>query len=113
EALGNATDFWAAYREGAFKPSQRPWLGYLLMLEETTASLRPTKRITIKPYSVDEMFQERSYAKRYELVCERLVRDRLYDAACFFTPNVMGGKGAGYSEPKDELGNRNFAVSIS
>jgi len=65
EALGNATDFWAAYREGAFKPSQRPWLGYLFMLEETPASLRPTKRITIKPYSVDEMFQERSYAKRY------------------------------------------------
>jgi len=27
EALGNATDLWAAYREGAFKPSQRPWLG--------------------------------------------------------------------------------------
>ena len=25
EALGNATDLWAAYREGAFKPSARPW----------------------------------------------------------------------------------------
>jgi hypothetical protein len=24
EALGNATDLWAAYREGAFKPSERP-----------------------------------------------------------------------------------------
>lgn len=87
EALGNATDFWAAYREGAFKPSQRPWLGYLFMLEETPTSIRPTKRVTLKPYKVDEAFQERSYAKRYELVCERLVRDRLYDAACFFTSN--------------------------
>src|SRR6185437_3080864 len=29
EALGSATDLWAAYREGAFKPSARPWLGYL------------------------------------------------------------------------------------
>lgn len=30
EALGSATDIWAAYREGAFKPSARPFLGYLM-----------------------------------------------------------------------------------
>src|SRR5260221_9814807 len=30
EALGNATDLRAAYREGAFKPSPKPWLGYLM-----------------------------------------------------------------------------------
>jgi hypothetical protein len=29
EAIGSAADLWAAYREGAFKPSARPWLGYL------------------------------------------------------------------------------------
>jgi hypothetical protein len=112
EALGNATDFWAAYREGAFKPSPRPWLGYLFMLEETPASLRATQRITTKPYSVDEMFQERSYAKRYELVCERLVRDRLYDAACFFTSDARGGKQGKYREPNDELSIRNFAILL-
>lgn len=112
QALSNATDFWAAYRVGIFKPLQRPWLGYLFMLEETPASLRPTKRITIKPYNVDEMFQERSYAKRYELVCERLVRDRLYDAACFFTSNAKGGKRGEYREPSDELSIRNFAISL-
>lgn len=112
EALGNATDFWAAYREGAFKPSQRPWLGYLFMLEETSASMRPTKRITLKPYEVDEAFQERSYAKRYELVCERLLRDRLYDAACFFTSNASQGKRGDYSEPNPELSIRNFAISL-
>jgi hypothetical protein len=112
EALGNATDFWAAYREGAFKPSQRPWLGYLFMLEETLASMRATKRIALKPYNVDEAFQERSYAKRYELVCERLVRDRLYDAACFFTSNARGGKRGQYQEPNQELSIRNFAISL-
>jgi Restriction endonuclease XhoI len=112
EALGNATDFWAAYREGAFKPSQKPWLGYLFMLEETPTSMRPTKRVTIKPYNVDEAFQERSYAKRYELVCERLVRDRLYDAACFFTSNAKTGKRGEYREPNSELSIRNFAISL-
>ncbi|HJP93158.1 MAG TPA: PaeR7I family type II restriction endonuclease [Pyrinomonadaceae bacterium] len=112
EALGNATDFWAAYREGAFKPSQKPWLGYLFMLEETPTSMRATKRIKLKPYNVDELFQERSYAKRYELVCERLVRDRLYDAACFFTSNAKTGKRGQFREPNDELSIRNFAISL-
>jgi Restriction endonuclease XhoI len=43
EALGNATDLWAAYREGAFKPSQRPWLGYFMLLEEADGSTTPVK----------------------------------------------------------------------
>lgn len=112
EALGNATDFWAAYREGAFKPSQKPWLGYMFMLEETPTSVRPTQRVTLSPYRVDEAFQERSYAKRYELVCERLVRDRLYDAACFFSSNAASGKRGEYHEPNPELSIKNFAISL-
>ncbi|OGA18344.1 MAG: hypothetical protein A3H32_07975 [Betaproteobacteria bacterium RIFCSPLOWO2_02_FULL_63_19] len=112
EALGNATDFWAAYREGVFKPSQKPWLGYLFMLEEKDASLRPTKPIVLSPYKVDEAFQRRSYAKRYELVCQRLVRDRLYDAACFFTSIAATGKNGKFNEPNEELSFKNFAISL-
>ena len=71
-----------------------------------------TKLITLKPYKVDEAFQKRSYAKRYELVCERLVRDRLYDAACFFTSNAQTGKRGEYKEPNQELSIKNFAISL-
>jgi Restriction endonuclease XhoI len=112
EALGNATDFWAAYREGIFKPSQKPWLGYLFMLEEREASIRPTKPIRLKPYQVDDAFQKRSYAERCELVCERLVRDRLYDAACFFTSTAQSGRKGAYKEPNGELNIRNFTISL-
>lgn len=112
EALGNATDFWAAYREGIFKPSQKPWLGYLFMLESRQESMRATQRINLNPYVVDEAFQERSYAKRYELVCERLVRERLYDAACFFTSNAETGTRGVFEEPNEELSIRNFAISL-
>ena len=41
EALGNATDLWAAYREGAFSPSARPWLGYVFILEDCAKSQAP------------------------------------------------------------------------
>lgn len=109
EALGNATDFWAAYREGAFRPSQRPWLGYLFMLEEAPKSISPMRRLSLSPFRMDEAFQEVSYARRYELGCERLVRDRLYDAACFFTSGARAGRKGQYNEPNEELNLRNFA----
>jgi Restriction endonuclease XhoI len=112
EALGNATDFWTAFSKGIFKPTQRPWLGYLFMLEEREQSLRPTKQINLAPFQVDVAFQGRSYAKRYELVCERLVRERLYDSACFFTSNEKTGLHGRYLEPNVELGIRNFAISL-
>lgn len=82
------------------------------MLEEIAASTRPTRRITLSPYGIDEAFQGRSYAQRYEMVCERLVRDRLYDAACFFTSNADTGRRGKYNEPNGELNIRNFAISL-
>lgn len=112
EALGNATDFWTAYREGIFAPSGKPWLGYLFMLEEHPASLRPTKKIDLQPFGVDAAFQELSYAERYRKVCQRLVRERLYDAACFFTSTAEGGLRGRYRQPDEELSIQNFAVSL-
>jgi hypothetical protein len=82
------------------------------MLEARPESIRATQRINLNPYAVDEAFQERSYAKRYELVCERLLRDRLYDAACFFTSNADTGKRGVYEQPNEELSIRNFVISL-
>jgi hypothetical protein len=96
-----------------FQPSARPWLGYLFMLEESGSSLRPTRRIELSPFPVDAVFQGLSYAQRYEEVCRRLVRERLYDAACFFTSNAKTGLEGIYDEPSAELGIRNFAISLS
>lgn len=112
EALGNATDFWAAYKKGIFKPSQKPWLGYIFMLEECPESLRPKRRIELSPFAMDEIFQERSYAQSYEEVCRRLVRELLYDAACFFTSDAKSGKLGRSTQPSEELSIRNFAVSL-
>ena len=112
EALGNATDFLMAYSKGIFEPSARPWLGYLFMLEECPGSLRRTKRILLDPCGVDDSFQELSYAKRYELVCLRMVRELLYDCACFFTSNSSDGLSGKSTQPSTEPGIRNFAASL-
>jgi hypothetical protein len=62
EAIGSAVDVWAAYREGAFKPSARPWLGYLMLLEQAPASLSPV-RARESHFKVFPEFKEASYAK--------------------------------------------------
>ena len=112
EALGNATDFWTAYKKGIFQPSQKPWLGYIFMLEECPESLRPKRQVTLSPFRIDEIFQGRSYAQNYEETCRRLVRELLYDAACFVTSNGKTGKQGKFTQPSEELSIRNFAISL-
>lgn len=111
EAVGSATDLWAAYREGAFKPSARPWLGYLMLLEDAPGSTRPVK--AQEPhFRVFEEFNAASYARRYEILLTKLVRERLYDATCFLMSNSTDGVRGRYSEPLAELSFANFISSL-
>lgn len=111
EALGNVTDLWAAYREGAFKPSERPWLGYLFLLEECAKSTAP---VTVKEphFPVFEEFKGASYAKRYEILLTKLLRERLYDGACLLLSTQDGGGRGEYREPSEELTFQKFAGSL-
>jgi hypothetical protein len=111
EAIGSATDLWAAFREGAFKPSERPWLGYLMMLEETPTSTRPVK--SWEPYfKVFPEFKNASYLKRYDVLLTKLVRERLYDSACFLLSDANSGPKGTYREPNPELSFSNFITSL-
>jgi hypothetical protein len=111
EAVGSATDLWAAYREGAFKPSARPWLGYLMLLEDAPASTRPVK--AQEPhFKVFGEFKSASYARRYEILLTKLVRERLYDATCFLMSNSSDGARGHYSEPVPELSFANFVTPL-
>jgi hypothetical protein len=111
EAIGSATDIWAAYREGAFKPSARPWLGYMMLLEEAPESTRPVK--AQEPhFKVFPEFANASYAKRYEILLTKLVRERLYDSACFLLSDAKKGSKGNYKEPAVELNFENFMASL-
>lgn len=111
EALGSATDLWAAYREGAFEPSARPWLGYLMMLEDCGASQKPVK--VFEPhFKVFKEFRRASYATRYEQLLLKLVRDRLYDGVCFLTSESTSGLSGRFREPNREMAFARFAESL-
>jgi hypothetical protein len=111
EAIGSACDIWAAYREGAFKPSARPWLGYLMLLEEAPDSTRPV-RAQEPHFKVFPEFRDASYAKRYEILLTKLVRERLYDSACFLLSDAKNGPKGKYREPAVELNFEKFMTSL-
>lgn len=109
EAIGSATDIWTAYREGRLGDGPRPFLGYFFLLEDCPPVRRKVKNA--EPYfTVDPAFRDASYSKRYEILCRRLVLERLYDAACLTlatnTPNSE------ISHPSDDLTFSRFAAEL-
>lgn len=111
EAIGSSHDFWTAYRDGAFRNSPRPWLGYLLLVEECPASSRPVKA-SEPHFPVFNEFKSTSYTERYEILCRRLIREKLYDAACLILSNRDQGEKGKYSIPADDIGIERFAASL-
>jgi hypothetical protein len=112
EALGSAMDIWTAYREGAFRTSPAPWLGYLLLLEDCPKSRSPVG-VREPHFPVFPEFLQASYAKRYELFCRKLVRERQYNSACFLTADRSSADSReNYKEPAEDLSARQFISQL-
>jgi Restriction endonuclease XhoI len=112
EALGNATDLWTAYREGAFgKQVARPWLGWLMLLEDCPRSRSPIG-VAEPHFRVFSEFRGTSYAKRYELLLRKLVMEKLYDGAAFLTSTEEGGPRGDFTEPASDLSIKRFLAGI-
>jgi hypothetical protein len=112
EVIGSGFDFQCAYKHGAFRPSGQPWLGYFILVEDCAQSTRKVK-IREKHFPVFADFKTCSYEDRYRLLCERLVREKVYDAACFIMSDKTGGLTGKYREPCPEFGFFNFAASLT
>jgi len=112
EVIGSATDLWTAYREGAFGKSPKPWLGYFMLLQEAPGSTRPVA-VGEPHFKVFEEFRGASYGKRYELLCQKLVRERLYDAAALILSDSKHGLKGVYREPNEEVSFRSLIRSLT
>jgi len=124
EAVGSAKDIWTAFREGRFGKSPAPFLGYFFLLEDRESVKRPVANK--EPcFSVDPVFRGElhaatktrsvrykgvSYSKRYELLCRRLVHERLYSAACFIT--ATNSPETRISQPAEDLTFQRFAAGL-
>jgi Restriction endonuclease XhoI len=120
EALGNATDLWTAFREKTFGKSKTPWAGYIMLLEEDERSTSPVRvaephfniRSEFKDVAYEKTRKSVSYATRYELLCRKLVLERLYTSACLILTSREGGLHGEYREPASDLRFSDFVASL-
>jgi hypothetical protein len=112
EAIGTAHDLWTAYRENAFGDQPRPFVGWLMVVEDAVGSRTPVRDSSIH-FPVFKEFQGASYLKRYDILCQRLVKEQLYTSASVIgTPRTAATTGE-YINLSTMTGLKEFVTSFA
>jgi len=112
EAIGTAHDFWTAYREGAFGKHPRPFVGWLMMVEDEAASRSPV-RDKSPHFPVFPEFQGASYLKRYDVLCQRLVQEQLYTTAALLASPKSASATGDFSELSAMTSLKTFVTTLA
>lgn len=112
EAIGTAHDLWTAYREGAFGEQSRPFVGWLMMVEDTARSRSPV-RDSSPHFPVFKEFQGASYLKRYDLLCQRLAKEQLYTTAALMASPRSAVADGEFCELSEMTGLKTFVTSFA
>lgn len=101
-------DVWKAVERGIIDTPLRPWLGYFMLLEDHAAFATPVE--SRRPvWAPDPVFDGANYAERFQIFFERMVRERLLDAACL----ILGRReDAAVRFASDTLSFQSFAAAI-
>lgn len=112
EAIGTSHDLWTAYRDGAFGQQERPFVGWLMVVEDAPES-RAAVRESSAHFPVFPEFLGASYLKRYDILCQKLAKEQLYSAASVLaTPRSAVTDGT-YSELSAMTVLRSFIASLA
>lgn len=112
EAIGTAHDLWTAFREGSFGDSPRPFVGWLMLVEDAPESRSPV-RDRSDHFPVRPEFQGASYVERYNLLCQKLVKEQLYTAASIIASPRLAVNDGAYSEESEMTSLRTFVTSFA
>jgi len=112
EAIGTAHDLQTAYREGAFGQQPRPFVGWMMLVEDAPAS-RAKVRDSSPHFPVFPEFQGASYLQRYDLLCQRLMKEQLYGAAALMASPRDAANTGSYCELSDMTSFKTFVTSLA
>lgn len=111
EAIGTAHDLRTAYREGAFGESS-PFVGWLIVVEDAPKSRAPVKDNS-PHFPVFEEFRGASYLKRYDLLCQKLVKEQLYTKAALISSPRSATKSGEFSEMSSTTSLKTFVIALA
>jgi len=111
EAIGMGHDFWTAFRAGGIG-ANLPFAGWMMLVEDTRRSRSPVK--DAEPhFSVFPEFKGASYQMRYELLCRRMVQEKLYTAAAVIASSRSAEGSGEYRELSEATGLRTFLAMLA
>lgn len=112
EAIGSACDLWTAYREGAFGDHARPFVGWLILVEDAPGS-QSAVRIRSPHFPAFPDFEGASYLKRYDLLCRRLVKEQLYTTAAVISSPRSAADTGEHGSLSEMSGLKTFVTSLA
>lgn len=112
EAIGNAHDLWTAFRKNAFGEQPRPFVGWLMMVEDTEKSRCPV-RDKSPNFPIFNEFERASYQERYNLLCKKMMQEGLYTSATVIAASRTPTNPGEYSELSDLTGMKTFVTTLA
>jgi hypothetical protein len=112
EAIGTAVDLWTAYREGAFGDSPRPFVGWLMLVEDCAACRSPVSD-QAPHFPVFPEFNGASYIERYNILCRKLIQEQLYTAASVIVSPRSAINTGDYEEMSELTSLKTFVITLA
>ena len=112
EAIGTAHDLWTAYREEAFGKQTRPFIGWLMLVEDEKKSRSPVRDAS-PHFPVSKEFQGASYLHRYDILCQRLKQEQLYTSATLITSPRTARENGEFGQMSDMTSLKTFVTTFA
>jgi hypothetical protein len=112
EAIGTAVDLWTAYREGAFGENPRPFVGWMMLVEDCEGSRSPV-RDSSEHFPMFKDFNGASYVDRYNILCRKLVQEQLYTTATLLVSPRIAVNTGDYSELSELTNLKTFITTLA
>jgi hypothetical protein len=112
EAIGAAVDLWTAYRVGAFGDNPRPFVGWVMLVEDCAGSRSPV-RDSSPHFPLLSEFNGASYADRYNTLCRKLVQEQLYTTASMLLSERSAVDTGDYSELSEMTSLKTFVSTLA
>jgi hypothetical protein len=112
EALGTAHDFWVAYREGAFGKHPTPFAGWVMLVEDAPTSRTPVKDKS-PHFPILPEFKSACYLQRYDVLCQKLMQEKLYTATALLASPNTSAKTGNYSDLSSMTSLKTFLATFA
>ena len=112
ETMSKAQDLWTAFRKGAFGEAPRPFVGWLMLVEDAPRSRSPIRDRSLH-FPERPEFQDPPSIERYNLLCKKLVQEQLYTTTAVLASPQTAIKTGKFSDVSDMTSLKTFVTSFA